>query len=296
VDVLENQKLEQPNDNEKALKKLVKELDQRSMAQGRLNRVFPILGKASTQNHDHQLSNEDALTKFLCVYDNVIRRKMGFQLRDTQRLTIMILLNELLKNTNILAQVSTGEGKSLIVAGVAIFCALSGQKVDVITSNDVLALRDSTLTVANGGLRDLYEYFKVGVANNCSQSQDVHVKAYNSDVVYGELANFQRDYLLHTFHGLNVRGDRKFNFVIVDEVDCMLLDRGSNTLYLSHDVAGMEMLESLYVFIWEKIQNSVQLDVIKSQVLYDLYGAIGKKDLETIHAPLKDEPTEQNEL
>jgi hypothetical protein len=58
----------------------------------------------------------------------------------------------------------------------------------------------------------------------------------------------------------------------------------------------MEMLESLYVFIWERILNSAQLDVIKTEILYDLYGAITKKDLEKIHAPLKDKPTEQNEL
>jgi preprotein translocase subunit SecA len=295
VMILENQKLKQPNDNEKALEKLVKELDQRSMTQGRFNRVIQLGGTSRSQNHD-KLSDEDALKTFICVYNNVIRLKMGFQLRDTQRLTIMILLNELLTGKKILAQVSTGEGKSLIVAGVAIFGALSGLNVDIVTSNDVLALRDSTLSVADGGLRDLYEFFKVGVANNCSQSQDVRAKAYNSAVVYGELANFQRDYLLHTFYALNIRGDRKMDFVIIDEVDCMLLDRGSNTLYLSHDIPGMEMLESLYVFIWERIQKSVQLDVIKSQVLYDLYGAIGKKDLETIHAPLKEKPSEQNKL
>ncbi len=236
------------------------------------------------------------LAEYLHVYDSVVELVMGFPLRDTQRVAIMFLLKEFQTENNILAQVSTGEGKSLIVAGVAIFCALSGQKVDVVTSNDMLALRDSTLSKDDGGLRDLYEKFGVSVANNCSQSQDDRAKAYNSAVVYGELANFQRDYLLHTFYGRNVRGDRKFNFVIVDEVDCMLLDRGSNTLYLSHDIPGMEMLESLYVFIWERIQKSVQLDVIKSQVLYDLYGAISKKDLEKIHAPLKDKPTEKNEL
>jgi hypothetical protein len=193
--------------------------------------------------------NELLLAEYLHLYDSVVRHVMGFPLRDTQRVAIMFLINHFLIKKNILVQVSTGEGKSLIVAGVAIFCALTGLKVDVVTSNDVLALRDSTLSVADGGLRDLYEYFKVGVANNCSQSQDVRAKAYNSAVVYGELANFQRDYLLHTFYGLNVRGDRKFDFVIVDEVDCMLLDRGSNTLYLSHNIPGMEMLESLYVFI-----------------------------------------------
>jgi preprotein translocase subunit SecA len=221
---------------------------------------------------------------------------MGFLLSDTQRVAIMFLIKQFQVDEKILAQVSTGEGKSLIVAGVAILHAISGRNVDVVTSNDVLALRDSTLSVADGGLRDIYEHFNVGVANNCSQSQDDRVKAYNSAVVYGELANFQRDYLLRTFYGLNVRGDRKFNFVIVDEVDCMLLDRGSNILYLSHDIPGMEMLESLYVFIWERILNSAQLDVIKSEVLYDLYGAINKNDLEKIHAPLKDKPTKRNEL
>jgi preprotein translocase subunit SecA len=238
------------------------------------------------------------LSKYLHVYDSVVRHVMGFLLSDTQRVAIVILLKEFQFGVHrkILAQVSTGEGKSLIVAGVAIYGAVSGLKVDVVTSNDVLALRDSTLSVADGGLRELYEYFGVSVANNCSQSQDDRAKAYNSDVVYGELANFQRDYLLHTFYGLNVRGDRWLGYVIIDEVDCMLLDRGSNTLYLSHDIPGMEMLESLYVFIWERIQSSVQLDDIKSQVLYDLYGAITKKDLETIHAPLKDKPSEKNEL
>jgi preprotein translocase subunit SecA len=252
--------------------------------------------------------NKQLLAEYLHVYNSVVFHVKGFHLRDTQRVAIMFLINQFLIG-NILVQVSTGEGKSLIVAGLAIFCALSGQKVDVVTSNDVLAQRDSTLSVADGGLRDLYEYFNVGVANNCSQSQDDRVKAYNSAVVYGELANFQRDYLLHTFYGLNIRGDRKLDVVIIDEVDCLLLDRGSNTLYLSHDIPGMEMLESLYVFIWEKIQKSkseskskskseskIQLDVIKSQVLYDLYGAIGKKDLETIHAPLKEKPSEKNEL
>jgi preprotein translocase subunit SecA len=237
-----------------------------------------------------------SLAEYVHVYNNAVKHKMGFPLRDTQRLAIMFLLKKFLINKNILLQVSTGEGKSLIVAGLAIFCALSGLKVDVVTSNDMLALRDSTLTLADGSLRDIYEYFKVGVANNCSQSQDDRVKAYHSAVVYGELANFQRDYLLHTFYGLNVRGDRKLDCVIVDEVDCMLLDRGNNNLYLSHDIPGMEMLESLYVFIWERIKKSDKLDVIKLQVLYDLCGTISKKDLETIHAPLKDKPSEKNEL
>ncbi len=274
------------------LKKLTDKTKLHTELTKRINKI-----KKKIEKSNYKLSYlAGFLDEYLFVYDSVVLHVMKFPLRDTQRVAIMFLLNQFLNNKKILVQVSTGEGKSLIVAGVAIFYALSGRKVDIVTSNDVLALRDSSLKGTDGGLRELYEYFDVGVANNCSQSQDDRAKAYNSAVVYGELANFQRDYLLDTFHGLNIRGDRKLDFVIIDEVDCMLLDLGSNTLYLSHDIPGMEMLESLYVFIWEKIKKSVQLDVIKSQVLYDLYGAIGKKDLETIHAPLKDKPSEKNEL
>ncbi|KAI9563734.1 hypothetical protein GHT06_011198 [Daphnia sinensis] len=258
--------------------------------------------------------NDTSVVEFLYVYDYAVQKtctkeedKEIFRLRNTQRVTIMTLLTSKSKNT--LMQVSTGEGKSLIVTGVAIAFALcrnkenKKKKIDVITSNDVLARRDSTLSVADGGLRDLYEYFNISVANNCSQWVDERTQAYNAAVVYGQLANFQRDYLLDKFYGHNVRGDRTMDLVIIDEVDCMLLDRGNNALYLSHDIPGMEMLESLYVFIWEKIRSSSTgsdkmaiIKCIKSAVLYDLYGAITKEDLESIHGPLKDKPSEKNAL
>ncbi|EFX74281.1 hypothetical protein DAPPUDRAFT_57423, partial [Daphnia pulex] len=183
---------------------------------------------------------------------------MGFKLRDTQRVAITTLLvHGYLGHSKTLAQVSTGEGKSIIVAGLAIGFALfrtkkmkntrRNNKVDVITSNDVLALRDSNLPVAKGGLKELYEFFNVTVANNSSKSADERKKAYSMDVVYGQLANFQRDYLLDEFYNRGIRGDRPTVYGIIDEVDCMLLDRGNNMLYLSHDIPGMEMLETLYI-------------------------------------------------
>ncbi|KAI9551246.1 hypothetical protein GHT06_011396 [Daphnia sinensis] len=266
------------------------------------------------QTNGLKLSDNNSVVDFVFVYDYAVRKtctkkgnKQTFRLRDTQRVAIMTLLTSEYKNT--LTQVSTGEGKSLIVTGVAIAIALCRnednkcKKIDVITSNDVLARRDSTLSVADGGLRDLYEYFNVSVANNCSQWVDERTQAYNAAVVYGQLANFQRDYLLDEFYGHNIRGDRTMDLVVIDEVDCMLLDRGINTLYLSHDIPGMEMFESLYVFIWEKIRSSSigsdEFDIkesVKSAVLYDLYGAISKDDLESIHSPLKDQPSEKNAL
>ncbi|XP_059350778.1 uncharacterized protein LOC130693116 [Daphnia carinata] len=233
----------------------------------------------------------------------------NFRLRDNQILAVLMLLPKPKMSFDVtkqpfyrsLAQVSTGEGKSLIVAAVAIVHVRHGfsskKPIDVITSNDLLALRDSNLLVAEGGLKDLYEYFDVSVANNSSQSEDIRKASYSAEVVYGQLANFQRDYLLDKFYDRNIRSDREFTYAIIDEVDCMLLDRGNNTLYLSHDIPGMETLESLYVFIWEKICNST-IDrnnskeqvkkSIKCDVLFDLYGVTTKDDLKSVHAPLDD--------
>uniref|UniRef100_A0A182XFP2 Uncharacterized protein n=1 Tax=Anopheles quadriannulatus TaxID=34691 RepID=A0A182XFP2_ANOQN len=147
----------------------------------------------------------------LAVIDRAIELKRGFRLRDTQRLTILALLTNT-KST--LAQVSTGEGKSLIVVATSIVKALFHSKVDIVTSSPVLAKRDSEVN------KDIYELFGVSVHHNCSEDLEQRKEAYsNYQVVYGDLASFQRDYLLDRFYGKNILGDRDFSCVIVDEVD-----------------------------------------------------------------------------
>ncbi|XP_057365150.1 uncharacterized protein LOC130685885 [Daphnia carinata] len=265
----------------------------------------------SIKDQGLNLASDENLNCFLRVYSYGVQKKLGFSLRDAQRVAIMALLQKRPNSKKTLVQVSTGEGKSLIVAGVAIALALSQitkskplSPVDVITSNNVLAIRDTNTSSDKGGLKDLYDLFGVSVANNCSHLKGERVKAYEAAVVYGELANFQRDYLLKNFYNYNTRGDREFTNVIIDEVDCMLLDRGSNTLYLSHDIPGMEMLESLYVFIWEMLKNWEKSKTsmasvtksIKSEVYYDLFGVTSMDDLELVHAKLKDLPSEKTAL
>ncbi|XP_057376952.2 uncharacterized protein LOC130698191 [Daphnia carinata] len=258
------------------------------------------------------LTSDDALECFLHVYSFAVKEKLGFSLRDAQRVAIVTLLRRQPDSCNTLVQLSTGEGKSLIVAGVAIAFALSEKKkskpfgkIDVITSNNVLALRDSTLLSDKGGLRNIYQFFNVSVANNSSYSVEERTNAYDKAVVYGELANFQRDYLLDKFYGYGIRGNREFSHVLIDEVDCMLLDRGNNVLYLSHDIPGMDTLESLYVFIWGKVCNSTGKgnnskeqgkEFIQSDVLSDLYGVINQNDLKSLHAPLEDFENEKDSL
>uniref|UniRef100_A0A182UX31 Uncharacterized protein n=1 Tax=Anopheles merus TaxID=30066 RepID=A0A182UX31_ANOME len=160
-------------------------------------------------------------------------------------------------------------------------------KVDIVTSSPVLAKRDSEVN------KDIYELFEVSVHHNCSEDLEQRKETYsNYQVVYGDLASFQRDYLLDRFYGKNILGDRDFSCVIVDEVDSMLVDKGNNMLYLSHDIPGMDKLESVYVFIWQAINSSpgdpedIDTDEIKDTIMNNLYDRISFNDLKKLDPSL----------
>ena len=217
----------------------------------------------------------DHLTHILAVVYKGIQLKMGISLRATQLLAIVLFLKN--SEKGLLQQVSTGEGKSVIIVALAIVQTFLGNKVDVITSSPVLALRDASDNSA------VYDLFGITVAHNCSLSNADRQKAYMCDVVYGEIGAFQRDQLLDTFYGQNVLGSRSpgNSCVIVDEVDSMVIDKGENMLYLSHSIAGLEVLEPIYVWIWNLV-NSMAIqdkDTIRKVALKVIFGVLTKEDL-----------------
>ncbi|XP_046489758.1 uncharacterized protein [Neodiprion pinetum] len=241
--------------------------------------------------HEKRMAGYEDNLQLLVKIDGAIESKRGFKLRDTQKLAILALLS---CQSNTLAQVSTGEGKSLIVVAVSIILARRGQKVDVITSSSVLAKRDAEIN------KDIYEFFDVSVSHNCNENIEKRREAYSSSqVVFGDLSSFQRDYLQDRFYGQNILGDRNFENVIVDEVDSMLLDKGNNMLYLSHDLAGLDKLQSIYIYIWQWVSRpaksqedlSLALDakLIKEAVLKDLYGVLTKEDIRKLSSELDEQ-------
>ncbi|CAF1333985.1 unnamed protein product [Rotaria sordida] len=223
----------------------------------------------------------------LDIVNRGIKLKRKFSLRDTQKLIVILtLLNE----KNLLTQVATGEGKTLIITTLCIIKCLCGEKLDVITSCSVLAKRDAESEPPKGN-RDLYALFGVSVGHICSEDIGRRTQAFNNcDVIYGDLSSFQRDYLLDRFYGKNILGRRVFENVIIDEVDSMLLDNGNNMLYLSHDIPNMDKLQSLYVFLWqsvnrpinslEDLQNFYDTSTIKESVIADLYGMVLREEVE----------------
>jgi len=228
-------------------------------------------------------SNNNSVARLMEI-DAAIKTIFKINLRETQKMAVIYAVES---GTNFLSQVNTGEGKSYIVASIAIIRAKQFKSVDIITSSSVLAQRDAEY------MRPLYVAMNLNVAHNCMEGLEDRKQAYKANVVYGEISRFQRDHLLHDFYRKNILGDRerRNSCVIVDEVDNMLLDNGNNMLYLSHSVPGLELLESLFVHIQRIIcsptanqrkEEAFSTDNIETHILSDLLGRISKEDLDLL--------------
>jgi preprotein translocase subunit SecA len=177
----------------------------------------------------------------------------GHQLRDTQILSVLAFLMAE-KNQGKLYQIHTGEGKTTIVSLLSTLKSLRGEKVDIITSNQVLAAEG----VKNR--ESFYGLFGISVATNNPNESYIQGprQCYTADVVYGSIGNFQFDYLKDSFEGLETRSKRGFGSVILDEVDSMLIDNGGYIAKLAEPFPGIDSLKHVYIEIWQELCKAEQ--------------------------------------
>ncbi|RFC32828.1 MAG: protein translocase subunit secA [Candidatus Nitrotoga sp. SPKER] len=128
-----------------------------------------------------------------------------------------------------IAEMRTGEGKTLMATLPAYLNALSGQGVHVVTVNDYLAARDAEW------MGRLYRFLGLSVGVILSQMDHADkLAAYNADITYGTNNEFGFDYLrdnMATHAG--ERFQRKLNYAVVDEVDSILIDEARTPLIIS---------------------------------------------------------------
>ncbi|CAC5389847.1 unnamed protein product [Mytilus coruscus] len=107
---------------------------------------------------------------------------------------------------------------------------------------------------------------KVSVSSNLiPKKTDERLKCYSKKVIYGTVGSFASDLLRQTFLMENVLGARMCEAVIVDEVDCMLLDQGVNYTYLSPAVPGMHHIEPILFMIWKHIIKHEKIVIENSE-------------------------------
>ncbi|WP_374350546.1 preprotein translocase subunit SecA [Chitinimonas sp.] len=163
------------------------------------------------------------LPEAFAVCREASKRVMKMRHFDVQLIGGMVL------NDGKIAEMRTGEGKTLVATLPAYLNALSGKGVHVVTVNDYLAQRDAAT------MAPLYNFLGLTVGVNLSQMAH-HDKqnAYAADITYGTNNEFGFDYLRDNMvYAVEERVQRGLNFAVVDEVDSILIDEARTPLIIS---------------------------------------------------------------
>jgi preprotein translocase subunit SecA len=166
---------------------------------------------------------DDLLPEAFAVVREAAKRTLGMRHFDVQLIGGMVL------HGGNIAEMRTGEGKTLMSTLAAYLNALPGKGVHLVTVNDYLARRDAEW------MRPLYEFLGLTVGINLhGLSPQEKQKAYAADITYGTNNEFGFDYLRDNMvFALNEKVQRSLNFAIVDEVDSILIDEARTPLIIS---------------------------------------------------------------
>ncbi len=169
---------------------------------------------------------DDLLVEAFATVREASRRTLGLRHFDVQLIGGMVL------HMGKIAEMRTGEGKTLVATLPVYLNALTGRGVHVVTVNDYLAKRDADW------MRPVYEFLgmKVGVILS-GQSPEEKKAAYNADITYGTNNEYGFDYLRDNMaFSLEDKVQRELHYAVIDEVDSILIDEARTPLIISGSV------------------------------------------------------------
>ncbi|MCX7796516.1 MAG: preprotein translocase subunit SecA [bacterium] len=166
---------------------------------------------------------DDLMVPAFAVVREVAKRKVNMRPFDVQLIGAIVL------HEGKIAEMKTGEGKTLVATMPAYLNALTGEGVHIVTVNDYLAKRDRYW------MGPIYESLglTVGLLQHDSTPSERRI-AYNADITYGTNTEFGFDYLRDNMAlSADELVQRDFNYAIVDEVDSILIDEARTPLIIS---------------------------------------------------------------
>ena len=198
---------------------------------------------------------DDILVEAFATVREASKRLMGMRHYDVQMIGGMILHN------GSIAEMKTGEGKTLMATLPIYLNALTGKGVHVVTVNDYLAKRDRDI------MADLYSFLGLTsdvVVGNITNEQ--RKAAYNADITYGTNNEFGFDYLRDNMVGdLSEKVQRGHNYVIVDEIDSILIDEARTPLIISGAAEETTEWYNTFADVAKKLKRSYKTEEIKDK-------------------------------
>ena len=213
--------------NQRHLKKLAKTVDRINALEAEIQALDDDGLRAKTVDFRQRLENGEDLDELLAEAFATVReaakRMLGQRHFDVQLMGGMVL------HSGKIAEMKTGEGKTLVATLPVYLNALTGKGVHVVTVNDYLARRDAEW------MGQIYRF--LGLTVGCivhDLDDDERREHYACDITYGTNNEFGFDYLRDNMKfSLDAMVQRDFNFAIVDEVDCILIDEARTPLIIS---------------------------------------------------------------
>ncbi|EDP6827672.1 preprotein translocase subunit SecA [Campylobacter jejuni] len=215
--------------NDREVKKYFKRVAQINALEGKYQNLSDDELKAEFAKFKEQIlsgekNENDILNDVFAIVRETGKRTLNMRHFDVQLIGGMVL------HDGKIAEMKTGEGKTLVATLPVVLNAMSGKGVHVVTVNDYLAKRDAEQMSA------IYNFlgFSVGVVLSSQNSDIEHKQAYDCDITYGTNNEFGFDYLRDNMKFSKAeKVQREHNFVIVDEVDSILIDEARTPLIIS---------------------------------------------------------------
>jgi preprotein translocase subunit SecA len=213
--------------NERLVKQYAQKVQQINALEPEMQALSDDALRAKTEEFKQRYVKGESLEKLLpeafAVVREGSRRALGMRHFDVQLIGGMVL------NSGKIAEMRTGEGKTLVATLPAYLNALSGKGVHVITVNDYLARRDAEW------MGKLYNFLGLSIGINLSQmTNEAKRLAYAADITYGTNNEYGFDYLRDNMvYSAEERVQRKLNYALIDEVDSILIDEARTPLIIS---------------------------------------------------------------
>jgi len=204
--------------NEREVKRMLKAVQSVNALEEQMLSLSDEQLRSKTEEFKARLEKGETLDQILpeafAVCREAGKRVMGMRHFDVQLIGGMTL------HEGRIAEMRTGEGKTLVATLAVYLNALAGKGVHVVTVNDYLARRDANW------MRPLYEFLglSVGIVTPFQPPEEKRA-AYAADITYGTNNEFGFDYLRDNMaFSLQEKNQRELNFAVIDEVDSILID------------------------------------------------------------------------
>ncbi|MBA2871301.1 preprotein translocase subunit SecA [Anoxybacillus calidus] len=237
--------------NERRLKKYRKLVEQINALEPQIEKLTDQELQAKTVYFKEQLASgksiDDIKVEAFAVVREAAKRILGMRHFDVQ------LIGGLVLAEGNIAEMATGEGKTLVASLPSYLRALEGKGVHVITVNDYLAKRDRNL------IGQIHEFLGLTVGLNLPMmSPEEKRQAYQADITYGIGTEFGFDYLRDNMvYQLSDKVQRPYHYAIIDEIDSVLIDEAKTPLIIAGKMQSSPELHYIAARLAKRFQRDV---------------------------------------